>query len=649
MTFPKRTCLQCTVKYVKKVIRNNRPGFTVSCPSDFTNNSNVVVPYLLYIYQYRYKLKTNECCINTGAIKKKSKKSKRKMKSQSNLSISSPTKMKKDTSLRHSVSCNASSVKSQQQQRLYIAPQSTIRAPDADTTIALLQIDTNARRRRQNGNHNSIDLGTLTTFHSTTYSPQSSPSEKSSARYGSTSKNKKSRMTTPRRTTTHCHNSDNSSSDDDSILGNIETPCLWMDGVEGNIIPAQFSNGGKNNTLDFTQSWSAGGRSHHTSANGAESRYRKQKLSTKSMRLKFSSSGSVKSESKYNHRNGYADDGSVHTLNTIHSLQHEVQSKLTVDLGTPDRDDSSRFFHTKRGDRKTLIQQRHRMTSNGLGSNHSGDKNRYTRYGLIIAQGIIVILFIFILYDSRRRNIQHQQQLAMLDEERAHILEQMTWIDNAAKKVRKKYSSGYDSTMLLQPVQSNNGNVKSKSKEAQHNTDENKMLQSKIDMLQLRVQQNARTRTSIQFGDEPVQVSLPISEGDVRNEHFVIALSDDAPHAVNTFLQQVSIGLWNEIDFQQIQNRRVIQASTRHSDMKPILEFVEKSRGCHKAGSVALHQLESDDFHVTVLKIHMDASATVDTDDVCIGNVVNGFDLLERIQSQIPEIQSRNIAINEKD
>ena len=122
----------------------------------------------------------------------------------------------------------------------------------------------------------------------------------------------------------------------------------------------------------------------------------------------------------------------------------------------------------------------------------------------------------------------------------------------------------------------------------------------------------------------------------------MIALSDDAPHAVNTFLQQVTIGLWNEIDFQQMQNGRVIQASTRYDDTKPILEFVEQSRGCHTAGSVALHQLESDDFRVMVLKIHMDASATVDTDDVCIGNVVKGFEYLERVLPQLPIIQSGN-------
>jgi cyclophilin family peptidyl-prolyl cis-trans isomerase len=578
------------------------------------------------------------------------------MKVQSNLSISSPPpKMKKDTSLRHSNSCVSSGVKSQQQQqqhqqqRLYIAPQSSIRAADADTTVALLQIDTNARRRRQHGNHNSIDLGTLMTFNGTTGSPQSSPSEKSSARYGSTSKNKKSRSTSRR--SSHYHNSDDSSSGDDSILDNIEAPCLWMDGVEGNIIPAQFSNGGKNKPLDFTQSWSAGGRNQlTTSANGGESRQRKLKVSTKSLRQKLSSSGSVKSESKHNHYNSYADDGSVHTLPTIHSFKHDVQSKLTIDIGTPDRDGSSRFI-TRRGDRKSALQQRYRVISNGLGTgnSHTGDKNKCTNYLLMLVQGMVVLLFIYILYDSRRRNLQHQHQLAMLDEERAHILEQMTWIDSAAKKVHKKYASGYDANAILHSATSNKGPTTNNGKEMQHYKDENKILKATVDMLQLRVQQNARTRTSIQFGDDPVQVSLPISEGDVQNEHFVIALSDDAPHAVNTFLQQVSIGLWNEIDFQQIQNGRVVQASTRHSDMKPILEFVEKSRGCHKAGSVALHQLESDDFHVIVLKIHMDASATVDEDDVCIGNVVTGFELLEQIQAQIPTIKTRKIEMHEKE
>lgn len=369
------------------------------------------------------------------------------------------------------------------------------------------------------------------------------------------------------------------------------------------------------------------------------------------------------------------DDHSVHTYHTIHSLQPDVQSKLMIDLGrhtmTPGEMRNPKVWTRSRSSgHKSHVRARnpHAVSTQGLtifqkcnrywgGSHHQSSnnnsssnyamnkpnastkdalKNRWIRCLFPFVQGMVGIVFVYILYDSRRRNLLHQQQLLLLDEERAHILEQMTWIDNAAKKVHKKY--GTTSGMLAL----DDAKIYSNPADAQQYKDENRQLQNKLDLLQLRVQQNARTRTSIQFGDEPVQVSLPISEGNVQNEHYVIALSDDAPHAVNTFLQQVTIGLWNEIDFQQMQNGRVIQVSTRFGETKPILEFVEQSRGCHTAGSVALHQLESDDFRVMVLKIHMDASATVDTDDVCIGNVVQGFEHLERLLPQLPMIQPGN-------
>ena len=72
----------------------------------------------------------------------------------------------------------------------------------------------------------------------------------------------------------------------------------------------------------------------------------------------------------------------------------------------------------------------------------------------------------------------------------------------------------------------------------------------------------------------------------------------------------------------------------------PVLEFVEKSRGCRNAGSVALHQLEASDFHVMVLKIHMEETADIDEDDVCIGTVLKGLETLEQILPQIPVIRT---------
>ena len=528
-----------------------------------------------------------------------------KPKGQCNLSISSPPpKTKKE------VRNNGGPTTS----RLYVAPHSAIRSSDTATTSVIA--DTNARRRRQQ--QSNVVVGS-NIFHQ---SPQTSPSDKSSTRRGTTSKKKKIYKSNHYRTS-NCHDSDNSSSSD-SILGSLEAPCLWMDDVEGYVQGTDFSN-----------SWSPSGRPPK-----GESRQRKHPKYSK-----MASSGSVASE---RHTMNGGDEASVHTLHTIHSL-FEIQStsKLAVDAGN--NDFSPRHPIRGKNVKKTSSQQPFTslFNNNNRGNRSVGGcqgemKCPRNNFVALTLQGIVLMAFAFVLYDSRRQNAQHKLQLQQLDEERAHILEQMTWIDNAAKKVHKKYAGGGYKENLLQPVLDRKTTIPGGNNENPNDRkqfrDENKSLQVQIEQMQLRVQKNARSRTNYQFGDKPVQVSLPIQKGDVLNGHLVIALSDDAPHAVNTFLQQVSNGLWNEVDFQHIQSGHVVQATTRLSDAVPVLEFVEKSRGCHKAGSVSLRQLEYEEFHVLVLKINMQESSSTNIDEVCIGNVISGLELLERILSQIPTI-----------
>jgi glycerol-3-phosphate cytidylyltransferase-like family protein len=459
--------------------------------------------------------------------------------------------------------------------RLYRAPQSNIRRIDAETVVTASDKHCNARRRRQHGVHNSK---------SRLMSP--SPTTGSNRR-GSTSKNKK---------TASRHRLDYNSSDEsstNSVLESIEAPCLWMDDVEGNLTAVDFNV------------------SQHTRTR--QSRHRKRR------NIKFSSADSVMSE-QHN-----CDEESVYTHHTTHSM-YEVPS---VNSAAVEQNDDHCSHNS--GKRKLELYQPRWDRYWNL-SSKDGKKNRHSRF-LLMAQAAIALAFIVVMWDSRRRVRHHKQQVQRYDEERAHILEQMTWIDNAAKKVHKKYA-GFDSLLLSAQK---NGKL---SDPAQ--LEESKFLQAQLEQLQLRVQQNARDRTVRQFGDNPVQVSLPVTEGDVTGEHIVIALSDDTPHAASVLLQQLANGLWDQVDFQRLENGRVLQASPRFSSTTPVLEFVEKSRGCHHAGSVAVHQLESDDFHVLVLKIHMEETAAIDEGDVCIGTVLSGLETLEQIIPQIPVIRSQD-------
>ena len=365
--------------------------------------------------------------------------------------------------------------------------------------------------------------------------------------------------------------------------------------------------------------------SMHTAANRAS----KSKSKYHSRRRRYNKSksdGSVRSE--YND----CDDASVYSYYTQTSVNNSASGLRAVDQqhSTPsDSDDDHSHTHTRRKANSSSLQMRKLQYV----WNH-------TSFKWILLQLVLVLAFVWVVHDARQRQKLHQQQLQEYEEERAHILEQMTWIDAAAKKVHQKYANTNGSGNILLHT-AGDPSVPDDRLEHESKADlqaENQQVLQELEQVQHRVQQNARHRTVQYFGDRPVQVSLPLLQESDR--HVVIALQDDAPHAVSTFLQQVNEKLWDEVDFQRLQNGRILQASTRFSETNPILEFAERSRGCHQVGGVAVHQLESTDFHVLVLKFHMEERTPMDEGDVCIGTIVSGLEELEQLIPTIPEIRS---------
>lgn len=322
------------------------------------------------------------------------------------------------------------------------------------------------------------------------------------------------------------------------------------------------------------------------------------------------------------------DEASVYSYYTQMSMGREASLRGEQHQDYPADDDHS-HNHTRRKAKSLQLRKLHNLW-------------HHTSLKWILLQLLLVAAFVWVVRDGKQRQQLHQQQLQEYEEERAHILEQMTWIDAAAKKVHQKYTANM----------SGGGDGGAESNQAlldrmQHESkadlqEESRELMQELEQMQHRVQQNARHRISQYFGDRPVQVSLPLlPDGDRR---VVIALQDDAPHAVSTFLQQVIDKLWDEVDFQRLRQGRILQVATRLSATNPVLEFAEQSRGCHQVGGVAVHQLESTDFHVLVLKIHMGEHTPMEEGDVCIGTVVVGLEELEQMIPVIPEIRSEEAA-----
>lgn len=228
-----------------------------------------------------------------------------------------------------------------------------------------------------------------------------------------------------------------------------------------------------------------------------------------------------------------------------------------------------------------------------------------------IVQLLVLLGLAGIIYDSHHRVKAHKIRLQQYDEERAHILEQMMWIDQAAKKVHNKYSG------LLDP--------KTESKEQL--ADETRQLRDELHQLQLRIQLNSRDRIHESFGDRPVQIRLKLPTDDAE---IVLALSDDTPHAAATLLQQIEKKLWEEMIFRKLEPG-VVEVSSTMPTNTPLLEFVEKSRGCHEMGSVALHHSVNNEITVLVLRVHLTELATVADTDVCIGKIVGGLEHLHNV------------------
>ena len=321
------------------------------------------------------------------------------------------------------------------------------------------------------------------------------------------------------------------------------------------------------------------------------------------------------------------------------------------------------------------------------GNHHKGGKRAtkmtwrmfYTAFKVLVVAACAGFV-----YDSHHRVHTHKKQMEEYDHERREILEQMMWIDKAAKKVHKKYA---DSGTITDPVMSSSSTTATdsaslpqdlvgKTTATTHEQTQLQSLQTSLNQLKVHIQLNARDLLAEKFGDRPAQVSLQIrppttSSGgesvsssatsanhdsnvnNIDNQHLVVALSDDTPHATATFVQQIDKHFWDDLEFETVTGTSSVSSdsiqavqimSKTRNIASPLLEFVEASRACHQVGSVALRQVPDGPFHhVLVLRIyvteqdqqhsHHNGDDGDDGQEVCIGKVLHGLD-----QVLLPEL-----------
>ena len=225
-----------------------------------------------------------------------------------------------------------------------------------------------------------------------------------------------------------------------------------------------------------------------------------------------------------------------------------------------------------------------------------------------LLQLIILLGLSYVVFDGHHRVHKHKKTIQQFDEERSHILEQMMWIDKAAKKAHKMYAETKD--------------IHEESKEELER--DVKAAIDDLNRLQLRIQLNARDRINRIFGDLPVQVSLRLP--DESDKRFIVSLSDDAPHAVSTLLEQIDKKIWDDVVLQREKgSTKIMPVNTA---VNPVLEFTEKSKGCHEKGAVSVQQLEKEELHTLVLRVHTEGTNELPSDSVCVGKVTSGLEYL---------------------
>ena len=169
-------------------------------------------------------------------------------------------------------------------------------------------------------------------------------------------------------------------------------------------------------------------------------------------------------------------------------------------------------------------------------------------------------------------------------------------------------------------------------------------LDHELHSLQEKLQQAARTSIISKYGDGPIKVVLEIEmpdETDTSSNQISILLWYDTPHAAWTWLKQILVGEWDGSEFQVGELSSI--------DAQPIiynagtLDFIEKSQKTHELWTVGLSNNNGN------LNMSVNLKDNSNSKDrqyaVCVGKVIDGFDVIKKMLRSSHKNKSRPIRI----
>ena len=235
----------------------------------------------------------------------------------------------------------------------------------------------------------------------------------------------------------------------------------------------------------------------------------------------------------------------------------------------------------------------------------------------------------FVLYGQIRSNQVHERVLRYHLEESALVLH-LQQIERHSttlhKEIQKRLRKAglEDAVAAIEPVQ-----LKAMSER----------LHSHVIEIQRTIQEDARSNIIQRYGEGPLKLVLDLQFADEKGEHgghsksqLDILFWTSTPHATWTLVEQVGRKIWDGAVFEWGLQQKILQVTPVHDDPEQPgrLEFSEDiPEQEHSPWTVGIR--DDPDTGKLQLFLNLHDNAESHDHETCIGRVVGGFDVLQRI------------------
>lgn len=276
-------------------------------------------------------------------------------------------------------------------------------------------------------------------------------------------------------------------------------------------------------------------------------------------------------------------------------------------------------------------------------------------------QIVLVLPLCLYIFDAHAQKRSAALRLEQYNEEHEHILNQMMWMDQAAKKVNQHRSidgsrgngSGashykpFENDADSSGINNQNGflldSYYADNSATEDLRDSVHKLRGQMRDMQYRIQQNSKARITEKYGEgkvlvyihleatQPVEVGSTIGSSDneqqgTTKEIAIELFVEDTPHAVSTFLYQIERGHWDRVQMNWKSETSIVSkpgtsVTSAMGDWSQTsrLEFLEHFPIKHCEVSL----VQQGQMGGLSLKINLVEVPFQEQEEVCIGRVVN--------------------------